>query len=45
MQENEQLVKYKSGKVLHDKDRKGKDRPWRRKKLESLRYAEYLKVL
>ena len=42
---DEQLIKYQSGKVLHDKDKRGKDRPWRKKKLESLKYAEYLKVL
>ena len=42
---DEQLINYQSGKVLHDKDKRGKDRPWRKKKLESLQYAEYLKVL
>lgn len=45
MQKTEQLVKYNSGKILHDKDGRGKDRPWRKKKLESLQYAEYLKIL
>ena len=33
---DEQLINYQIGKVLHDKDKRGKDRPWRKKKLESL---------
>lgn len=32
-------------KVLQDKDNYGNQRPWRQKKLESLRYAEYLSIL
>ena len=32
-------------KVLQDKDNFGKPRPWRQRKLENLRYAEYLSVL
>lgn len=32
-------------KVLQDKDDYGNQRPWRQKKLESLRYSEYLSIL
>ena len=32
-------------KVLQDKDNYGNQRPWRQKKLENLRYAEYLSIL
>lgn len=32
-------------RVLRDEDNYGKQRPWRQKKLENLRYAEYLSIL
>ena len=32
-------------KILQDKDNYGNRRPWRQKKLENLRYAEYLSIL
>lgn len=32
-------------KILQDKNSYGKPRPWRQKKLENLRYAEYLSIL
>lgn len=41
----EEKVAYKSGEVMHDKNSVGKERPWRKRKLENIRYAEYLKIL
>lgn len=41
----EQVVPYKSGQVLHDENAYGKERPWRKRKVESVRYAEYLAIL
>lgn len=32
-------------RILDDKNKHGKSRPWRQKKLENLRYAEYLSIL
>lgn len=34
-----------SKKILKDISRNGKERPWRERKLENLRYAEYLRIL
>ena len=41
----EELVSYKSGEVLVDKNAIGREKPWGRKKRENVTYAEYLKIL
>ncbi|MEY8735811.1 protein rep [Lactobacillus sp. AN1001] len=41
----EELVSYKTGKVLVDKNAIGKEKPWARKKRENVTYAEYLEIL
>ena len=41
----EEKVESKTGQVLDDRNRAGKKRPWQKKKLENIRYAEYLKIL
>lgn len=41
----EELVSYRTGKVLVDKNSIGKEKPWRGKKIENVAYAEYLEIL
>lgn len=41
----EEKVSFRSGEEFHDKNSIGKDRPWRQRKIENVRYAEYLKIL
>ncbi len=41
----EELISYKTGEVLIDKNSIGKEKPWARKKIENVAYAEYLKIL
>lgn len=41
----EELVSYKAGEILVDKNVFGKEKPWSRKKRENVTYAEYLKIL
>lgn len=41
----EELVSYKTGEVLVDKNSVGKEKPWRKKKIENVAYAEYLEIL
>ena len=41
----EELVSYKTGEVLVDKNSIGKEKPWQKKKIENVAYAEYLKIL
>lgn len=41
----EELVSYKTGEVLVDKNSVGKEKPWRGKKIDNVVYAEYLKIL
>ncbi len=44
-QAKEELISYKTGEVLVDKNVFGKEKPWSRKKRENVTYAEYLKIL
>lgn len=37
-----EIVKYRSGEVLDDKNVNGKKRPWRERKTENVKYADYL---
>ncbi|MEY8736500.1 hypothetical protein AB9M75_04455, partial [Lactobacillus sp. AN1001] len=41
----EELVSYKAGEILVDKNVFGQEKPWARKKRENVTYAEYLKIL
>ncbi|WP_292010605.1 protein rep [Chryseobacterium sp.] len=41
----EEKVSYHSGQVLHDKNIYGQERPWQKRKIENVRYAEYLEIL
>ena len=41
----EELVSYKAGEVLIDKNAIGREKPWKEKKTENVFYAEYLKIL
>lgn len=42
---NEKLVSFQSGKVMRDFSKNGKEQPWQKKKIENVRYADYLKIL
>lgn len=42
---NEEIFLFQSGKVMRDFSRSGKEQPWRERKIESLKYAEYLEIL
>ncbi|MEY8735801.1 protein rep [Lactobacillus sp. AN1001] len=41
----EELVSYKTGEILVDKNVFGREKPWARKKRENVIYAEYLEIL
>jgi len=41
----EELISYKTGEVLVDKNVFGKEKPWRGRKIENVVYAEYLEIL
>ena len=41
----EELISYKTGEVLVDKNSIGKEKPWQKKKIENVTYAEYLEIL
>lgn len=41
----EELISYKSGEVLVDKNSFGKERPWQKNKIENVLYSEYLEIL
>lgn len=44
--ENEtEIVKFRLGEKMTDKTKTGKRRPWREKKTENVKYAEYLEIL
>lgn len=44
--ENEtEIVKFRPGEKMTDKTKTGKRRPWREKKTENVKYAEYLEIL
>lgn len=44
IKENE-VTTYKNQNVLVDKDKNGKERPWREKKISNVTYYEYLEIL
>ena len=41
----EEKVEYHSGKVMHDVSTYGIERPWQKRKIENVRYADYLAIL
>lgn len=41
----EKTVTYHSGKIMHDTNVYGQERPWKERKIENVRYAEYLEIL
>lgn len=44
--ENEtEIVEYRPGEKMTDRTKSGKMRPWRQKKTENVKYAEYLEIL
>lgn len=44
--ENEtEIVKFRPGEKMTDKTKTGKRRPWREKKTENVKYADYLEIL
>lgn len=43
--EIEEIISFQPGKVMHDFSKNGKEKPWRKKKIENLKYAEYLRIL
>lgn len=42
---NEELVVFQSGKVMRDFSKNGKEQPWQKRKIENVKYADYLEIL
>lgn len=42
---NEELVAFQSGKVMRDFSKNGKEQPWQKRKIENVKYADYLEIL
>lgn len=41
----EKNISWKSGQVLSDKNINNKERPWKNRKIENVRYSDYLEIL